>query len=122
MQAGRHTGDKTYKEDGTKVCDHERPDDSGGKTFKLSKDIVGPSTSKGFKESDQNHDKVDVKVDRAQKVQTGVHAVNERKNESNYGQSHGKPKARYLFEEFCCVMLLEEDHVSKCMTRRQRRQ
>jgi hypothetical protein len=51
-------------------------------------EAVNPSGRKGFKETHKKHDKVDVKVNGIQKVETCVGAVNERKAKAN-GTLHG---------------------------------
>ncbi len=49
-------------DDSSEVGRHEGVNNRSSLAFDLSDNVVGPGTSKGFEETDQNHDKVDVKV------------------------------------------------------------
>ena len=47
------------EDDGTKVSGHEGINHGGSLAFDLSNNIVGPGTSKGLGETDQNHHQID---------------------------------------------------------------
>lgn len=51
-----------------------------------------------FKEFNEDHDKVDVKVDHIQKVETSIRAVEKRKAKSKTAHAHSEPETVHLFK------------------------
>ena len=64
----------------------------------MAKNVVGPRRTKGLKESDNNHDEVDVEVNGIQKDESRVGTVNETEQESKKRQAQSQPKAWDLFK------------------------
>ena len=87
--------------DSTKVGNHEGINHWNGETFDLSNDIVGPGTSKGLEETDQNHDEIDVKVNDVQEVKSSIGTVHDGEEETNDGDYGCEPEAREVLEEDC---------------------
>jgi hypothetical protein len=86
LEAKPQTG---CQDDGSKWRKTEACYDILAKGFNLLIQLVDPSSGKALKKPNQNHDEVNVVIDRVQKQQTGIRGVHDTAHKSNNAHHGG---------------------------------
>lgn len=95
---GESVPQNAAKDDSTKVGNLEGINDGRTLAFALSDDVVGPGTSVCFKESDQEHDEINVKVNCVKEDEAGVGSVHDGEEETDTRHTESEPEAGDLLE------------------------